>query len=84
MDSRIVLEIRAPSDEFLARLLQVLDTIEYLGDVGASRELSVMVDGDGAARFSFKMWNEEKLQFKDLPKFEAKNIDDEPIKFDLG
>jgi hypothetical protein len=78
----VIVEIAAPSEEFLMRLLRVLDTIEYLGDVGASRNLEVMVDGDGAARFQFRMW--ENLAWIDLPKTPEIDLDKDTLQFDLG
>lgn len=41
------------NEEHLARFLQLCKTLEYLGDVGATRTVKAWFDGDGAARLNF-------------------------------
>lgn len=48
-------------EEDVATILKLLRHIEYLGDVGASRNIVVRVDGDGCGRIHVTDENGEKL-----------------------
>lgn len=48
-------------EEDVATVLRLLRHMEYLGDVGASRNIVVRVDGDGSGRIHVKDENGEKL-----------------------
>lgn len=48
-------------EEDVATVLKLLRHMEYLGDVGASRNIVVRVDGDGSGRIHVTGENGEKL-----------------------
>lgn len=48
-------------EEDVATVLELLRHMEYLGKVGASRNLLVRVDGDGCGRINVADGNGEKL-----------------------
>lgn len=48
-------------EEDVATVLKLLRHMEYLGDVGASRNIVVRVDGDGYGRIHVSDENGEKL-----------------------
>lgn len=48
-------------EEDVATVLKLLRHMEYLGDVGASRNIVVRVDGDGYGRIHVTDENGEKL-----------------------
>lgn len=48
-------------EEDVATILKLLRHMEYLGDVGASRNIVVRVDGDGYGRIHVTDENGEKL-----------------------
>lgn len=48
-------------EEDVATVLKILRHMEYLGDVGASRNIVVRVDGDGYGRIHVSDENGEKL-----------------------
>ena len=48
-------------EEDVATVLKLLRHMEYLGDVGASRNIIVRVDGDGCGRIHVTDENGEKL-----------------------
>ena len=48
-------------EEDVSTVLKLLRHMEYLGDVGASRNIVVRVDGDGYGRIHVKDENGEKL-----------------------
>lgn len=48
-------------EEDVATILKLLRHMEYLGDVGASRNIVVRVDGDGDGRIHVSDENGEKL-----------------------
>ena len=45
--------------EDLDNLEKALRHIEFLGEIGASRNILIRVDGDGSGRINFKFDNEE-------------------------
>ena len=48
-------------EEDIATTLKLLRHMEYLGNIGASRNILVRVDGDGCGRIRVVDENEEKL-----------------------
>jgi hypothetical protein len=64
--TQVSLDIKVIGQEIeIVELLKVLGAIQYLGDVGSSRDIKVSVDGDGSGRLSFRVKVEGK--FVDLP-----------------
>ena len=57
--------------EHLDKLEQLLLHIEYFGNVGASRNLLVLVDGDGAARI--RVMDKDDLFVSDYVKLKNEN-----------
>ena len=51
-------------DEDIATLCEFLAHVQYLGSVGASRNLVLRVDGDGSGRMSFSTIDGEGLTSK--------------------
>lgn len=51
-------------DEDIATLCEFLAHVQYLGSVGASRNLVLRVDGDGSGRMSFSTADGERLTSK--------------------
>lgn len=64
----------------LFEFLRLLQKIEYLGIVGASRSITVSVDGDGSGRLNFYFI--ENGKFTELPmlKFDT----NKPIEVSIG
>lgn len=50
----------------IVEFLRFLGAVQYLGNIGASRDLNLSVDGDGSGRLNFKvLWGGE-TEHKDL------------------
>lgn len=50
------IDLRVEANETdLADFVKICGVIQYLGAIGASREVRIKVDGDGSARFSFSI-----------------------------
>lgn len=62
----------------LDELEKVLNCIEFLGNIGASRTISLWIDGDGNARFNIERTDKKQ----DLNKEEI-NIDKDEIDFNI-
>lgn len=88
-------KISARNEGQLNMLEKLFVYIQYLSTVGASRPVSLYVDGDGAVSFKFKSHEEDEFVFRDLDYDEVMdkdsgygkvNIekDDENSYFDLG
>jgi len=72
------IDMRIEADDTdLQDFVTICGAIQYLGAVGASRELRVKVDGDGSARFNFYIEG-QKIPHTKL------DIGHLPIKFYLG
>lgn len=56
--------------EHLAQFLQICKTLEYLGDVGATRTIKTWFDGDGGARLNF---DSDDFDLKTIPALPAKD-----------
>lgn len=55
------IDMRVEANETdLIEFVRICGVIQFLGNIGASRQLEIYVDGDGSARFTFYM-NEEKI-----------------------
>lgn len=53
---RKCVDIRVEADETdLAEFVKVCGAIQYLGNIGAHRDILLSVDGDGSARFKFSI-----------------------------
>ena len=46
-------------DSELAQFLKLCQKIQYLGQIGSSREIKVIVDGDGSGRVNFELLDEK-------------------------
>lgn len=75
----ITLKITA-EDKHLVELVTLLKHMEYLGNVGASRALEVLVDGDGA--FQCKVDNVDKVPLSLKHDFNKQTPDDQTYVFD--
>lgn len=66
--SYIEARVTARNDGDLARFIQLCKTIEHLGQVGASRDIRVPVDGDGSAdlRFDFGDTDTGQVELPDI------------------
>ncbi|MGH3783155.1 MAG: hypothetical protein ACRDZY_08365 [Acidimicrobiales bacterium] len=66
--SLVEVRVTARNDADLARFIQLCKTIQLLGQVGASRDIRVSVDGDGSAdlRFDFGDTNVDAVQVPDI------------------
>ncbi len=58
--------IKASNIGQLNMLEKLFTYIEYLSSIGASRSVTIYVDGDGAVNFKFASHNEEEYVFKEL------------------
>lgn len=59
-------KITAPNQEQLNMMDKLFCLIEYLGVIGASRNINLFVDGDGAVRLRFQSCNNGEVIFRDL------------------
>ena len=59
-------KITAVNEGQLNMLEKVFAYMESLGHVGASRQLTIFCDGDGAARFKFQSHKEDEFVFQPL------------------
>jgi len=64
MRKYIELKIEANESD-LADFVKICGAIQYLGAVGASRELRIKVDGDGSASFNFYI-DGQKIPYTEL------------------
>ncbi len=71
-------EIMARTEEQLNVLEQLLLHIEYLGNIGASRNLLIRVDGDGSAQISIK--DEDGLFLSDYRQLKVENPTEQETK----
>lgn len=54
------IDIRIYADKLdLEEFLEFCGAVQYLGEVGAHRELQLSIDGDGSARFKFFIGDEQ-------------------------
>jgi hypothetical protein len=71
VDIRVV----AQDDSVLREFLFALRKMEWCGDVGATRELPIVIDGDGAGRLNFKVINDgEDKNIRDLMLLDEKAL----------
>lgn len=73
--NRVYVQMRASAgdDADLSRFIQLCKTIEHLSSVGASRDIRVLVDGDGSASLKFDFGD------TNVDDVEVPNIDDEIV-----
>lgn len=72
-DSHVVVTVTGPEDQ-LAAFVEACKAIETLGQVGASRDVIVPVDGDGAASLRFDYGE------TDVSEIEAPEIDGDDVR----
>ena len=71
-------------EEDVATVLRLLSHMEYLGWVGASRNLLVRVDGDGCGRIHVVDENGEKLDNVDYSTAQIRNMGGVAGIYDIG
>ena len=57
----INLKVIATSKADIEDFLQLCGVIQHLGEVGVSRKISLVIDGDGSGRFTFSLGGEELI-----------------------
>jgi hypothetical protein len=86
MSNRIRIDIRMVGYETeLVEMLRFLGAVQYLGSIGASRDLNLSVDGDGSGQVRFEVLWGDSEEYKEL---ESTKIDTgsskDTFKFYLG
>lgn len=66
----IDIRVEASDEKDLAEFIRMCGFIQYLGNLGSSREFKAFVDGDGAARFKFYVKGKKIPNYSD-PKDES-------------
>lgn len=73
------IQVKTRSAEDAGQLVKFLKTIQYLSSIGASRELIMIVDGDGSADMKF-----EFSEVTGADEINPVKEIDKPMKFYIG
>jgi len=84
MSDKKKIDIRVVGHETeIVELLRFLGAAQYLGNIGASRNLILSVDGDGSGQLRFEVLWGDSEEYKDLPSTKL-DTDKDSFNFYLG
>jgi len=73
--ARFTVRATCPAD--MVQLVKLFQVIDELGRAGCRRSVTLVVDGDGSAKYQF--WVQDGEELKEIPRLDGFNPDDIPV-----